>query len=452
MDHVDGPQHVLSDEVFRLIFDASPVGVGLADEYGHFVAVNPSLCRLFGRSAAELIGHSSFAFTHPDDQAAHDQAGSLVEAARDGIARVEKRYVRPNGEIRWGWLTFRHTAGPQGQVWTLAHVQDVTERMTTEQALRDSEARLRAVADVVRGMTAGDDIRPEIVRAAARLAGADIALLLESGLPGTLSVTASTAGGLFSRPIPMTEGSPLAQAWSEGSARALGPAELVGAPLPAGPPTQELQSALFVPVALRGRVVAVLVVGWEAAHRPQDLDPTGVISLLADQTAVAMHQSGLLQELEILANTDELSGLPNRRAWVARLPELMTLAERSDRSLTVALADLDHFKLFNDAHGHLVGDALIRDFARVARRMVPADGLLARWGGEEFAMALLLEPETDPGPTLERMRRAVPADQTCSIGYAIWDGEEDDRSLIERADRALYRAKVVGRDRSERAG
>lgn len=67
-------------------------------------------------------------------------------------------------------------------------------------------------------------------------------------------------------------------------------------------------------------------------------------------------------------------------------------------------------------------------------------------------MALLLDPDADPRPTLERMRRAVPADQTCSIGYAIWDGDEDDRTLIERADRALYRAKVVGRDRSERAG
>lgn len=450
MDH--GPQPVLSDEVFRLIFDASPVGVGLADEFGHFVAVNPSLCRLFGRPAAELIGHSSFAFTHPDDQGAHNRAGSLVEASRDGIARVEKRYVRPDGEIRWGWLTFRHTAGPQGQVWTLAHVQDVTERVTTERALRDSEARLRAVADVVRGMTAGDDIRPEIVRAAARLAGGDIALLLEGGLPGTSSVTASTAGSGFARPIPMPAGSALAQAWSGGAARAVGPAELGAEPLPAGSADRGLQAALFVPVALRGRVVAVLVVGWESARRPEDLDPTGVISLLADQTAVAMHQSGLLQDLEILANTDELSGLPNRRAWVARLPQLMTLAERSGRSLTVALADLDHFKLFNDAHGHLVGDALIRDFARVARRMVPADGLLARWGGEEFAMALLLDPDADPRPTLERMRRAVPADQTCSIGYAIWDGDEDDRTLIERADRALYRAKVVGRDRSERAG
>jgi len=170
---------VLSDEVFRLIFDASPVGVGLADENGHFLAVNPSLCRLFGRPAEEVIGHDSVAYTHPDDRPFHDRAGALVEASDDGIARVEKRYVRPNGEIRWAWLTFRHTPGPEGQIWTLAHVQDVTERFAAEQALRESESNLRAVADVLRGVRSGSDVRPNIVRGAATMTNAELFNLSE---------------------------------------------------------------------------------------------------------------------------------------------------------------------------------------------------------------------------------------------------------------------------------
>ena len=64
---------------------------------------------------------------------------------------MEKRYVRPSGEVRWAWLTLTHVAGPQGQDWMLAHVQDVTERHGAEQALADSEANLTAVSRVVRG-------------------------------------------------------------------------------------------------------------------------------------------------------------------------------------------------------------------------------------------------------------------------------------------------------------
>ncbi len=192
--------------------------------------------------------------------------------------------------------------------------------------------------------------------------------------------------------------------------------------------------------------------GWTTERATGELDPDGLVTLLADQTAVAVHQARLLAELETLANTDELSGLPNRRAWSARLAELKAKGLGSGDQLVVAFADFDHFKDFNDTHGHLVGDDLIREFARAAERLLPRHGVIARWGGEEFALALLVPLALDALPFLEQLRRAVPAGQTCSIGYAIWDEAETDESLMERADRALYRAKQSGRDRTERTG
>lgn len=452
---VDPPDEVAtpglqSDAVFRLIFDASPVGIGLADENGHFLAVNPSLCRLFGRPAEELLGRTSIEWTHPDDRPGHHAATRLMTTAEDGIARVEKRYLRPDGEVRWAWLTFSHTTGPQGQTWTLAHMQDVTDRIAAEQSLRDSEARLRAVTDVVRSIATNGDLRPDLVRAATGLVGAQAGYLLERD-GDELIVTGTTEAHAEHARLAIDPASALARVWNEPALLTLDDEEIRADPMLSGTIAKtRLTSALVAPIELRGSVVALLVVGARDARRSTDLDPGGVVPLLADQTAIVLHQAGLLEELESLATTDELSGLPNRRAWSSRLPELMTATRTSGLTLTVALADLDHFKRFNDAFGHQAGDVLIREFARAARAALPADALLARWGGEEFALAVTAPAGTDPVPVLERIRTAIPGDQTCSVGWAAWDSQESLRRLIDRVDRALYRAKLAGRNRIER--
>lgn len=205
-----------------------------------------------------------------------------------------------------------------------------------------------------------------------------------------------------------------------------------------------------VPVRLEAKVVALLVVGSENEPGPGGLDPHGMMPLLAGQTAMAVHQATLLRRLELLATTDELSGLANRRSWTARLPELMHRARASGRVLVVGLADLDHFKAFNDARGHLAGDDLIRRFALAATTRLAgtnAESVLSRWGGEEFALARIVEDSRDAEPALEVLRNSVPDRQTCSIGYAIWDGTESVEHLMERIDRGLYEAKQAGRNR-----
>lgn len=450
-DRPDPQPDLQSDQIFRLIFDASPVGIGLADENGHFLAVNASLCRLFGRPAEELVGRTSLEWTHPDDQPHHGAAARLIDSADDGIGRVEKRYLRPNGEVRWAWLTFSHTVGPQGQVWTLAHMQDVTDRVAAEQLLRNSEARLRAVADVIAGIASSGDLRPAVVRAATGLVAAQAGYLLERD-GDELVVTGTTESHAMDARVPIDTRSALARAWHGPSLLLVDDDEIRDDPMLNGTIARtRLTSALVVPIELLGTVVALLVVGARDDRRSSDLDPGGLVPLLAHQTAIALHQAGLLAELKSLATTDELSGLPNRRAWTARLPDLMSAADSSGQILTVALADLDHFKRFNDAHGHLAGDQLIQTFAAAARAALPPTDLLARWGGEEFAVAVLTPVGVDPVPTLERIRTAIPGDQTCSMGFATWDGQESSLRLTERADSALYRAKLAGRNRIESA-
>jgi diguanylate cyclase len=438
-----------SDPYYRSLFDASPVGIGLSDEHGHFVAANDALCALLGRSEADLIGRSSAVFTHPEDLRDHRNASMLIDAAEDGVLRLEKRYLRPGGEQCWALLTLTHTAGPHGQTWTLAHLQDITDRKIAEQAMSDSEANLQAVARVMALIRGGVDARQTVVDAAQQLADASHVVLVEPTQSGTLAATAVTDPRLAHIDIPLSATSGAVHVYRTG--QPLFVADPAEHPLVSPTLLQftRARSIFFIPVTGPDAVTGVLVVLW--THYVADLSNrhAAAVSLLADQAGIALHQAKLLTDLQALATTDPLTGLPNRRGWDNQLDALIRTARRTGHPLTVALADLDHFKAFNDTHGHLAGDSLLRAFATTARGQLRVGDSLARWGGEEFALALT-DFRTDRAlDVLDRIRRAVPQQQTCSIGYATWNTSETAEQLMHRVDQALYAAKHAGRNRTE---
>ena len=148
-----------------------------------------------------------------------------------------------------------------------------------------------------------------------------------------------------------------------------------------------------------------------------------------------------------LANNDALTGIPNRRAWQLELPREMARVRRSGGQLYVALLDLDHFKRYNDQHGHQGGDRLLKEATAAWRTRMRRTDLLARYGGEEFAVMLRDCTHIEAVVVLDDLRAVMPAGQTFSAGVAEWDGQEDPERLVGRADRALYEAKHAGRDR-----
>jgi diguanylate cyclase (GGDEF)-like protein len=171
------------------------------------------------------------------------------------------------------------------------------------------------------------------------------------------------------------------------------------------------------------------------------------VSVLLGALLWVLAQVGALyREVGRLARTDALTGVPNRRAWDDELPMELARAARSGRQLCAALLDLDHFKAYNDRHGHQAGDRLLKAAAAAWQGRLRKTDLLARYGGEEFAVLL---PDCGLGNAMEiaeRLRTAQP-EGTCSIGVAAWDGRESATELVARADRALYAAKAAGRDR-----
>ncbi|MEZ0164324.1 GGDEF domain-containing protein [Kineococcus sp. LSe6-4] len=156
------------------------------------------------------------------------------------------------------------------------------------------------------------------------------------------------------------------------------------------------------------------------------------------------------EQLRALARTDPLTGLLNRRSGDAALQRAAAGCARSGSDLVVVLVDLDHFKAYNDTHGHPAGDRLLVGAAHAWGEVLDGAGAhLARWGGEEFLLVL-------PGPDraavealLGRMRRVVPDGRTFSAGAARWAGPAQDLpALLAAADAALYAAKAGGRDRT----
>ena len=114
--------------------------------------------------------------------------------------------------------------------------------------------------------------------------------------------------------------------------------------------------------------------------------------------------------------------------------------------MTVAIIDLDHFKIYNDTYGHAAGDDFLRRFASEAADSLREHDLFVRWGGEEFVIALPDTTTVQAEAVLGRIQRAVPDEQTCSIGYTAYRRRESLGHTIDRADRALYHAKHSGRN------
>jgi len=210
--------------------------------------------------------------------------------------------------------------------------------------------------------------------------------------------------------------------------------------------------------------VKAVVDNLTAATRKVQTETTVLETQLAETTAELGRLRESLDQVRRDAMTDGLTNLANRKAFDERLAAVCEQADANGESMTLAIIDIDHFKGFNDAWGHQIGDQVLRYVASVIGRMGSPPRLAARYGGEEFAIIFPNENGRAAMATLEEIRIEVSSRAlkrrstnedlgaiTVSAGFAERLAGETTTSLVERADAALYASKHAGRNRTTAA-
>lgn len=416
---------------FQLSFDQIDVGMFITGLDGFIAQINEALCRLLGRSREEMAEVDVFATVHPDDRQADLELGlAAYTGESDGWTR-EKRLIHRDGSIVWVLETATLIRDDEGKpLHFLSQFVDITarraaeeERDRAEEALRQSEAKLKFLAD---GMPVG---------------------LVEVGAQGEIrSVNPALADLLGRDPIGHLALDLMHPADRERVTVAFEKASADG----------EDWSIDFRVVRPDGST------RWVRAHTRLHIDPNGELTTatstwtdVSDELEAKRASERSTELLRVQATTDSLTGVSNRVALQDRLSKALARCADMPHEVAVLFIDLDHFKLVNDRWGHDIGDELLVEAARRLRRCVRDGDTVGRFGGDEFVVIADAIAGTNDAVRLgERIVtllgrpfecRSGTVEMSASVGLAISDRSASARSLLRDADRAVYRAKAEGR-------
>ena len=418
-------EHLLSTHLLN-----TPIGAISWDLNFKTVEWNPAAETIFGYTKEEVIGKHITELILPEDMK------ELVEgifqdilSEKGGVRSINENITKDGRRITCDWYNTALKDVDGRSIGMASLVNDITERIHTEEALKESEERLKTI------LSATPD--PIVIYSSQGET--------EYLNPSFVEVFGWTLDELRGKRIPFVPDNQ-EQITSEKTKELLGSGNKVQFE------TQRLTK--------QGSSIDVII----SASCIKNLN--GKISKLIVILKDITDQKQAKQELKLLnlklkheATHDPLTGASNRRAILGRLNEELDRAKRGNLKLSIGLCDIDHFKLVNDKYGHQVGDDVLCNFVKTVQNTLRPYDLVGRYGGEEF---LLVIPDLPDSTGLveekiyERVRakianhkmvtRSGEVSITISIGIASRSGNETADAMIAKADAALYRAKENGRN------
>jgi diguanylate cyclase (GGDEF)-like protein len=376
------------------------------------------------------------------------RAEAIAHGVAIGVAFALVQHLRHEPHPAGRWLTTIATLFIAG-VFIDTLVRRV--RHQADQSLQDAASMTAVVTamQIIFGHATAAATRAELCKTAREVTNCDFAVLWEPLANGSGMEASATDGDLgVSEQLAF-------QSSHSGALQAFVSGHVVFVPDARAEPqlVQELidaaaiASCLSQPVVRDDVTVAVLSVYWSKPMTQLPGNVDAVLSLLAAQVPIAVERADLLVRLERMARTDDLTGLPNRRAWDEELPREMQRARREQWPLCVAMVDLDGFKELNDTLGHQAGDQLLKQVAASWGSSMRLTDVLVRYGGDEFAVLLPHCSIADARILIARLVASTPANQSCSVGLAQLDSDVGADELVGLADAALYEAKRAGGNR-----
>jgi diguanylate cyclase (GGDEF)-like protein/PAS domain S-box-containing protein len=451
-------------DLLRRILDTAHEAFIMIDADGLILEFNREAERTFGFSREETLGRELAEMIIPErDRAAH-RAG-LRRYAETGVGRVVGKRIEMSAVHREGHefpveMTIseaRQSGRDADEIAFHAFLHDISDRKLSERVLVAMQSVTQAMA---RAKTPQEAMRSLLSTLGGSM-GWQAGSYWQLAHDDSLERMASWVGEGVQAAEFDSLGDELRLARDEGlPGRALALGEPVWLqdysaddhfPRARAARQAGLHAAIAVPVLRKQDIVGVMEF-FTSELRVRDRSVSAALATVGEQVGellgVLEDRQALLTSLARLALTDQLTGLPNRRAWEEALQRELSRADRDDNPVCVAVIDLDEFKRFNDEHGHQAGDALLAEAARAWQGQLRVSDVLARYGGEEFAAVIPACPLHTAIAVVERLRRATPTGLTASAGLASWNRKESAAELFGRADAALYEAKQRGRNRT----
>jgi diguanylate cyclase (GGDEF)-like protein/PAS domain S-box-containing protein len=417
-----------AEKRFTNAFEEAPIGMALVALDGTFLRVNRALPELVGYDAEDLLGLTFQDITHPDDLEADLELVRQVIAGERRSYRMEKRYIRSDGEEVWVNLSVSMVRDDSGRpLYFVSQIEDVTERRRSQDALREAEDRFRSAfeeAPIGMAMNSIDGRFLKVNKAMCEITGYSREQL------------EATTYRSITHPDDLARNEK-------------GYDEVIAGRAPHYRTEKRYihSDGHVVPVDLSATVV-----------RDGEGEPIHVLTQVQDITERKRFEG----QLQYLADHDSLTGMFNRRRFEEELTRELNSAERYEGRLAVLAIDLDDFKYINDSLGHSIGDELIVRVGESLRTRLRRSDVLARLGGDEFAVILPRIDEETALSVAESLLEAVAAVDlvglggrgggkvSASVGVAMFDpgsglGAEE---LLVEADIAMYDAKEAGRARA----